>query len=30
MFHVPRVAVPFDSLVQQLSDWEQRSRDEAD
>ncbi len=28
MFHVPKVAVPFESLVLQLSDWEKRSREE--
>src|ERR1019366_6676038 len=28
MFHVPKVAVPFDSLVQQLNDWEKRSRED--
>jgi hypothetical protein len=30
MFHVPKVSVPFDSLVEQMSDWEKRSREEAD
>ena len=28
MFHVPKVAVSFESLVEQLEDWEKRSRDE--
>ena len=28
MFHVPKVAVPFELLVGQLSDWEKRSREE--
>jgi hypothetical protein len=28
MFHVPKVALPFDLLMNQLSDWEKRSREE--
>jgi hypothetical protein len=28
MFHVPKVAVPFESLLAQLSDWEKWSREE--
>jgi hypothetical protein len=28
MFHVPKVAVPFEALLLQLSDWEKRSREE--
>jgi hypothetical protein len=28
MFHVPKVATPFEALLVQLSDWEKRSREE--
>jgi hypothetical protein len=28
MFHVPKIAAPFETLVSQLSDWEKRSREE--
>ena len=28
MFQVPKAALPFEPLVQQLGDWEKRSREE--
>jgi hypothetical protein len=28
MFHVPKLAVPFESLVEQLDDWQRRSHEE--